>query len=129
MRVSFAAATVIALVGVAACVAPTNLTASWKAPGTTQVRFNKVFVAAQSPDMTRRRAMEDILVKRIGNATPSYSVLTEEDIKDVDRVKAKVAAGGFDGAVVVRFVGTEKQTTYVPGTAYWGPAPYGGMYG
>jgi hypothetical protein len=129
MRVSFAAATVIALVGVAACVAPTNLTASWKAPGTTQVRFTKVFVAAQSPDMTRRRAMEDILVKRIGNATPSYSVLTEEDIKDVDRVKAKVAAGGFDGAVVVRFVGTEKQTTYVPGTAYWGPAPYGGMYG
>jgi hypothetical protein len=129
MRVSFAAATIAALVGVAACLAPTKLTASWKAPGTTQVRFNKVFVAAQSPDMTRRRAMEDILVKRIDNATPSYSVLTEAEVKDPSLVKAKLASGGFDGAVVVRFVGTEKQTTYVPGTAYWGPAPYGGFYG
>jgi hypothetical protein len=118
-----------AIVGLSACLAPTNLTASWKAPGTTQVRFNKVFVAAQSPDMTRRRAMEDILVKRIGNATPSYSVLTEAEVKDPNLVKAKLASGGFDGAVIVRFVGTEKQTTYVPGTAYWGPAPYGGMYG
>jgi hypothetical protein len=129
MRVSLIVTTLVALVGLAACMAPTNLTASWKAPGTTQVRFNKVFVAAQSPDMTRRRAMEDILVKRIGNATPSYSMLTEAEVKDPNAVKAKLAAGGFDGAVVVRFVGTEKQTTYVPGTAYWGPAPYGGMYG
>lgn len=129
MRVSLTVATFAALVGVVACMAPTNLTASWKAPGTTQVRFNKVFVAAQSPDMTRRRAMEDILVKRIGNATPSYSLLTEAEVKDPSAVKAKLASGGFDGAVVVRFVGTEQQTTYVPGTAYWGPAPYGGFYG
>jgi hypothetical protein len=129
MRVSFAVATVVALVGVTACLAPTKLTASWKAPGVTQVRFQKVFVAAQSPDMTRRRAMEDILVKRIDNATPSYSMLTEAEVKDPNVVKAKLASAGFDGAVVVRFVGTEKQTTYVPGTAYWGPAPYGGFYG
>ena len=56
-------------------------------------------------------------------------MLTEDEVKDANRVKAKVLSGGFDGAVVVRFVGTERQTTYVPGTAYWGPAPYGAMYG
>ena len=129
MRVSLIVTTFVAVLGLAACLAPTKLTASWKAPGVTEVRFKKVFVAAQSPDMTRRRAMEDILVKRIGNATPSYTVLTEAEVKDPALVKAKLASAGFDGAVVVRFVGAEQQTTYVPGTAYWGPAPYGGFYG
>ena len=129
MRVSLTAATLVALVGVAACLAPTKLTASWKAPGTTEVRFKKVLVAAQTPDLTRRRTMEDLLAKRIENSTPSYSLLNEEEVKDGNRARAKVVAGGFDGAVVVRFVGTESQTTYVPGTAYWGPAPYGAMWG
>ena len=31
--------------------------------------------------------------------------------------------------MIVRYVGTDKQTTYVPGTTWWGPAPYGSMYG
>ena len=73
--------------------------------------------------------MESHLVTRIANSTASYQVLTEDETRDANRAKAKIASAGFDGAVIIRYVGTDKQTTYVPGTTWWGPAPYGSMYG
>jgi hypothetical protein len=117
------------LTGSTACTAPTHLTAVWRAPDLTSLRFKKIFVAAQSRDQARRRAIETYLVGRIHDATPSYTLLSEADARSPDRAKAIVATNGFDGAVVVRFVGTTQQTTYVPGAAYWGPAPYPSMWG
>ena len=119
---------VFALIG-GACIAPTNLTAVWKAPDAAAVKFQKVIVAAQTPDETRRRNIESYLAKRLSNASPSYSVLAADEVKSADKAKAKIVAGGFDGAVIVRYVGVTQQTTYVPGTSYWGGAPYGSMYG
>jgi hypothetical protein len=112
-----------------ACGSPTTLTAVWKAPGVTGVRFQKVLVAAQDKDQTRRRNMEAFLVKRLQNATASYELLSEEEARDTARAKAKIIAGRFDGAVVVRFVGSRDRQTYTPGTSYWGVAPYGTMWG
>ncbi len=63
------------------------------------------------------------------NATASYSVITEADAKNPDAAKAKIAAAGYDGAIVLRFAKVDKSTTYVPGTTWWGPAPYGSMWG
>jgi hypothetical protein len=121
---------VFAWLGVAiACGSPTTLTAVWKAPGVTGVRFQKVLVAAQDKDQTRRRNMEAFLVKRLQNATPSYEFLSDTEARDTAKAKAKIMASGFDGAVVVRFVGTADKQTYVPGTTYWGTAPYGTMWG
>jgi hypothetical protein len=113
----------------AGCPPQTNLTAVWKSPSVTAVRFNKILVAAQAPDQARRRNIEAYLAKRIERATPSYEVISEAEAKDTNAAKAKIAAQGFDGAVIVRFVGTTQQQTYVPGTTYWGPAPYGSMWG
>ena len=56
-------------------------------------------------------------------------VQDQPDVKDAERVRAKVAGEGFDGAVVVRLAGVDRQVNYVPGTAYWGPAPYGSLWG
>ena len=120
----------IALAAVAAgCTTATNLTAVWHAPTAVGVKFKKVLVAAQSKDQARRRAIEAYLAKRIANATPSYEIISEEEARNADAAKAKIVSAGFDGAVVVRFVGTRQETTYVPGTSYWGPAPYGSMWG
>jgi hypothetical protein len=119
----------LATILAAGCPPETNLTAVWKSPSVTSVRFNKILVAAQAPDQARRRNIEAHLAKRIEHATPSYEVISEAEAKDTNAAKAKIAALGFDGAVIVRFVGTAQQQTYVPGTAYWGPAPYGSMWG
>jgi len=114
---------------VAACGPTTALTATWKAPEAAGTRFNKVIVAAQTKQMSMRRSAESHLVAKIKNSTASYEVLTEDETRDVNRAKAKILAAGFDGAVVVRFVGKDTQTTYVPGTTWWGPAPYGSAWG
>lgn len=129
MRLSSAALVALLVGAVAACAPKTNLTAVWSAPGVTGVKFEKVLVAAQTPDEARRRAIETELARRIPNATPSYQVLSEEQARNTDRAREAVKAGGFDGAVVVRFVGTDQKVTYVPGTTYWGPAPYASMWG
>jgi hypothetical protein len=119
-------ATVVTLV---ACGTSTKLTAVWKAPEASATRFKKIIVAAQTKDQASRRSLESHLVSRIPNSTASYEVLTEDETRDQARAKAKVAAAGFDGAVIVRFVGKDTQTTYVPGTTWYGPAPYGSMWG
>jgi hypothetical protein len=112
------------------CAPTTKLIATWKDPtAATPLHFQKVLVTFQAKDQALRRSAESHLAQRIKNATPSYQVLDESEARDEARAKEKIAAAGFDGAVVVRFVGTTTQTTYVPGTAWWGPAPYGSMWG
>jgi hypothetical protein len=120
---------ILALTALAGCATTTELTAVWKEPGLQPVRFNKVIVAFQSPDGARRRQIEDLMVARIANATPSYTLITEDDAKNREQARQKVTAAGFDGAVVARFVSSENQQTYVPGSTWWGPAPYGSMWG
>jgi hypothetical protein len=93
------------------------------------ISFKKVLVVAQTKDQAVRRSIEDHLATKIPNATPSYRVLTEEEAQSQDHGRSKLAQAGYDGAVVVRFARVEKQTTYVPGTTWWGPAPYGTMWG
>jgi hypothetical protein len=112
-----------------ACGTSTKLTAVWKAPDAAGTRFKKILVAAQMKDQTTRRSMESHLVTRIANSQASYELMTEEETRDQARAKAKIAGAGFDGAVVVRFVGKDTQTTYVPGTTWYGPAPYGSFSG
>ena len=119
----------LAVVTFVACGTSTKLTAVWKAPEAGATRFKKILVVAQTKDQSTRRSMESHLVSRIPNSTASYEVLTEEETRDQARAKQKIAAAGFDGAVVVRFVGKDTQTTYVPGTTWYGPAPYGSMWG
>lgn len=129
MRARFTLIAITLGLATAACMGGTKLTAVWKAPGATSVKFNKVLVAVLSSDQLRRRVVEDRLVQRIANSTPSYKFLTEADVKDQAQARAKIQAGGFDGALIVRFVGTTKEESYVPGASYWGPAPYATMWG
>jgi hypothetical protein len=52
-------------------------------------------------------------------------------MQDVELAKAKVLELGIDGAVVMRYQGTDRRSEYVPGTAY-SPAyyqPFWGYYG
>jgi hypothetical protein len=111
-----------ALLAVAAACAQTSIVATWKEPGAGPVRFNRVLVMAPSADSALRRTIEDELARRLrtGQATPSYTIFSDEELKDREAVQARAAQMGFDGVVVFRVVSVDRQATWVPGT-YWGP--------
>jgi hypothetical protein len=115
--------TLLSLVALlASACASTQLVSTWKEPGTGSVYFRNVIAVAPVKDPAVRRALEDELSKDLINthAVPSYTVLSDEELKDPEKLKEKVAALGFDGMVVFRIVSVDKEATWVPGT-YAGP--------
>jgi len=89
----------LAALVVAGC-ASTRLTSTWQDPALKDATFHKVLVVFQNADA---------------------------ELRDVDRVKARVRELGFDSSVVIRVVGVERQQTYVPPEVYAVPAPYRGF--
>ena len=119
----------VCLAVLAACAPTTEVLNSWADPSAGQVRFKKMLNVCACKDEAMRRTVEDQLTKRITGSTPSYTVLSETDLQDRESAKAKVKAGGYDGAVVMVLVSVDRTQTYVPGSAYAVPAPYTSMYG
>jgi hypothetical protein len=119
----------VCLALLAACAPSTEVLNSWSDPSAGQVRFKKMLNVCACKDEAMRRTVEDQLTKRITGSTPSYTILSEDDLQDRESAKAKVKAGGYDGAVVMVLVSVDRTQTYVPGSAYAVPAPYTSMYG
>jgi hypothetical protein len=117
----------LALLG--ACAPTTEVLNTWADPSAGQVRFKKMLNVCACKDEAMRRTVEDQLTKRITGSTSSYTILSQDDLQDRESAKAKVKAGGYDGAVVMVLVSVDRTQTYVPGTAYAVPAPYTSMYG
>jgi hypothetical protein len=113
----------------AACAPTTEVLNSWADPSAGQVRFKKMLNVCACKDEAMRRTVEDQLSKRITGSTSSYTILSQDDLQDRESAKAKVKAGGYDGAVVMVLVSVDRTQTYVPGSAYAVPAPYTSMYG
>jgi hypothetical protein len=124
-------ALVLTLVGtLAACSSTTTeLTNVWRDPTVSSIHFNKVLVVCMSRDQGFRRTVEDRIVSDISNGVASYTILSEEELRDRDRAKAKVKELGFDGAVITRVAQVEKEQQYMPGTVYATPGPYSPMWG
>ncbi len=105
----------------------TELVNSWR-PGLTPQRFNKVLVVFISKDAGLRRAAEDHLARKMGNAVPAYTVFPDALLQDKDQAKAWVKQQGFDGAVILRPARAEQETTVVPGQTYAVPLSHGDMW-
>jgi len=122
------------------CSGPSTIfTDTWKDPNAGPVQFKKVLIIAIYPEEVIRRSAEDNLVRSITRtkAIAGHTILSQEDIKNVEKAKSKVNEQDFDGAVVMRLVGTDEQQHYVegrvsndPAYGYWGTT-YGfwGYYG
>lgn len=110
----------LALIGLSACsLNNTRLVQVWTNPAVTAqpIKFEKILVVAVAPSDAERRTAEDALVAQVGpKATPSYSILDWGMIKDVAATKARVHEAGFDGAVVVKWLGfrEEKEVIAAP---------------
>src|SRR5262249_38453049 len=75
-----------------------------------------------------RRIAEDATAAQMpgAQATPSYQVLGDMDLRDRQAVKAKLKAEGFDGVLVMRLAGVSEQGSSVgPYTTFDGYYDYG----
>jgi hypothetical protein len=115
----------------------TKLKSSWRNPQATatSLQFEKVLVAALIPQEFTRKVAEDKVVKILKagenapNAIPSYMLLTDADLKDPASAKPKIVEMGFDGAIVLKYAGSEDQRKYDPGEGDSPWYPYVGFWG
>ena len=117
------------LAGILGGCATTQITSVWKDPDLARVPFSKVLVVFQNADPGLRRVLEDEMAADIPNAVPAYRIFSDEEIRDVERVKGRVREQGFDSAVVMRVVSVDREVTYSPARAYVVPGYYRGFYG
>lgn len=117
------------IVALAAGCATTRITSEWRDPALADVPFRKVLAVFQNADPGLRRIAEDEMARDIRNAVPAYTVLRDDELRDVAKVKARVKELGFDSSVVMRVVGVEHQRTYVPSQIYTVPGYYHGFWG
>lgn len=115
------------------CGPSTTIEKSWKEPtSTTKLNeYKKILIICFAQSETARRQAETQLAGLFkGRAVPSYDykVLVEKGA-DADAVTAAVKADGFDAAIVTRLIDKEKETSYVPGTTYYGGYGFRGYYG
>jgi len=113
------------------CGPATQIEQSWKDPaGTTTLdQYSKILVVVFAKDETSRRKAEEqfvALMKGKGVASYTLKVLADKG-GDSNAVATALIAEGFDCATVTRLVDKEKETSYVPGTTYYGG--YGGFRG
>lgn len=119
-------------VALVACGPSTKIEKSWMEPGASvsQSAPNNTLVIAMVKDETARRVIEDLMVKRMnGKGAPSYTILTAELLKEGNQqlLDQKIKEGKFTHLLMMRLADVEKETSYVPGTTYYGG--YGRYYG
>jgi hypothetical protein len=107
--------------------ATTRIQDSWRDPDFSSTRFDKTLLVFQSADPGERRILEDEMARAIPHGTPAYQVLRDEELRDIDRVKAHVRELGFDSAVVMRIANVKRDLSLEPPMPY--PGPYGHLWG
>lgn len=116
------------LAALAGC-ASTRIVSAWRDDDLARVPFRKVLVVFQHSDPHLRRALERRMAADIPNAVPAHAIFSDEEMGDVERVKARVRELGFDSSVIMRIVSVDREVSYRPGRVYAVPAFYHGFYG
>ena len=120
--------------GLGACsTSSTKFTDTWR-PGDAQpVSAEGMQVAAVfiTNDVSARRVGEDALVEQLArygsHAFPSYTMITDEEVKDRDLVRAKLKERGVDAVMSIRVISSRDVVSYSPG--YWAAPYYGSLWG
>ncbi|NWG29605.1 MAG: DUF4136 domain-containing protein [Ignavibacteriaceae bacterium] len=117
----------------AGCSSSNKISNSWKNPEVTMesVKFQTmaVFAMVKNPDM--RMDMEEALASQMPNtiAVPSYKMVTNEELADLNTVKQKLNERGMQGALLLRVKKIDEKTSYYSSGTY--PSAYysfGGYY-
>jgi hypothetical protein len=116
-------ASILALLMLAACSSSsTDITDVVREPGTERFNFQRVAAIAIARDPALRRQAEDEMARQLGTkGVASYSVLTDEDLKNVDTVRSKLQSNNFDGAVTMEILSLDEERIDPRGSI---PDPY-----
>lgn len=117
------------LAAIAGGCASTQITSSWRDEDLAKVPFRKVLVVFQHSDSRLRHALERRMASDIPNAVPAHAIFSDEEVRDVEKVKARVREQGFDSSIVMRLVSVDREVSYRPGRIYAVPGFYHGFYG
>lgn len=124
----------IAALALAAC-ATTDFRSSWKNPEAQPLRLRgkKVVAVFVTHDPYLRERAEEALAREISArgavGVPSYTFLSDREIRDRDAARAEAEQRGFAGAVVMRIVGSDTYVRRVPSGVIWVGAPYDHFWG
>jgi hypothetical protein len=119
--------TLAALVVAALACSTTTFDSTWRAPDARPVTLTgkKVVGLFMSKSPAKRRVAEDAMAREItargAIGVPAYTVLSDDEIKDQELVRAKLDSLGFSGVVVMRVVGRETQYGYAPDVVWFRP--------
>lgn len=112
----------LALTALVASCATTEMTNTWTDPAAKGAALSKVAVVCMAKDPGLRRQAEDSAAAQLqqkgAQATPSYQLTGDTDLKDKEAIKAKLKAAGVDGVLVMRVTRVSEQVNAVDG-------PYG----
>jgi hypothetical protein len=118
----------------------TRYESTWSDPSASPVTLSGQKVAAFffGSSETARREAEDVLARELtargAEGIPGYTLLPGSEHVDPLAVRQRLQQAGVEGAVTMRVIGREKQTTHVPPTiqptfgGYWGGMYRGGYY-
>lgn len=101
------------------CGSQTTLRTVWKSPDAMPKEpFDKVVTIVVNATPAERRAGEDEMANCVtrSHAIPSYTMVSDADLKDRAKVEAILKQHGIDGAIVLRLVSRENSTEYIPPT-------------
>jgi Na+-translocating ferredoxin:NAD+ oxidoreductase RnfG subunit len=107
------------LISLLSACSTTRITSSWSEPDK-QIsidQLKKVLVVALFKNETSRHKSEDEMAGYLkGSAVVSYDYLNDSFNKQNEEgIRDKIKADGFDGAITMRLLDVEKDTSYSPG--------------
>ena len=115
------------------CSSSNKISNSWKNPEVTMesARFQTVAVFAMMKNPDMRMDVEEAIASQMPNtiAVPSYKMITNEELADLDAVKQKLSLRGMEGALVLSVRNVNQKTSYYSSGMY--PSAYysfGGYY-
>jgi hypothetical protein len=122
----------IAAMGAAVVVAAPKFTSVWKTPAASDVTLagKKVAALVMTGDDSLRVSGEEALVRELNargmQGVATYRIAPKEELSDAAKAKPWFERGNVEGVVALRPIGSEKRTTYTPGT--WTNPYYGSFW-
>lgn len=113
----------------------TSFQSTWRNPDAQPLHLtgHKVVAVFVSNDAVLRRRAEDAMAREINargaEGVPSYTFLSDSEVRDRDAAKAKAEARGFAAAAVMRVVRSETVYSTLPASVIWVGPPYRRFWG
>jgi hypothetical protein len=107
-----------------------EVTTVWKTSEPLPPTLDKIVTIVANASPAERRAGEDELARQLrpGQGVAGYTLISDADLRDKEKVRQALQTGKADGALVLRLVAVDKNATYYPPT-YYSSYPYYDVYG